>query len=188
MVGLSLTITGGVAANNGTFTISGYVSPTQITFVNPLAEDGLNLVWTIPFSRKRVVTVWQIAACTQPVQLDVWADSDVERDDIMARLDTALNAGESALAGVYNPDPVGHGLLLALADGWTNSSADFYFDAPDLDDLPDSVGRSVYRATYRGDSNFMLTLSSTTARQQVIKFRAALDSYPTDDVTEVTED
>ena len=131
-----------------------------------------------------ISAVWQIAACTQPFQLDVWTRSDVERDDILARLDDILNAGESALTGVSNPDPVGHGVLLALGDGWTDSTADFTFDGADYEDLSDSVGSEIFRATIRGDAHFMLTVSSVTARQRVIQFKLALsatDTYPEPD-------
>ncbi len=131
-----------------------------------------------------ISTVWQIAACRQPFQLDVWTESDVERDDILAELDDALNAGESALTDVYNPDPVGHGLLLAIADGWEGSTADFTFEGADYEDLSDTVGRSVYRATIRGDAHFMLTVASVGARQRVLEFQLALsesDTYPEPD-------
>jgi hypothetical protein len=141
--------------------------PIPIRYLQPVSVPGAN---------DDVTAIWQVAACTQPLQLDIWTESDVERDDIIARLDECLNAGESALTDVYNPDPVGHGVLLALGDGWTTSSADFYFEAPDLEDLSDSVGRASYRATYRGDANFMLALTKTTASQKLINFKIALSA------------
>lgn len=121
-----------------------------------------------------VTTKWQIAACTQPIQLDVWALSDVGRDDIMARLDEFLNAGESALPDVYNADPVGHGVLLQMTGVWDTTVADFNFESPDQDDISSTVGQNIFRATYRGEAHFMLTVTSTTARQQVINFQANL--------------
>jgi hypothetical protein len=68
-------------------------------------------------------------------------------------------------------DPVGHGVLLVLADGWETSIADYTFDGPDYEDLSDTVGRSVYRATIRGDANFMLTVAAVSARQALIQFK-----------------
>src|SRR5689334_9544536 len=41
---------------------------------------------------------WQLGAVQQRVQLDVWAQSDVELDDLVARLDRSLNAGERGIA------------------------------------------------------------------------------------------
>ncbi len=124
-----------------------------------------------------VDVIWQVAACTQPLQLDVWAHSDFERDDILARLDTFLHYGEGSLAGVTNADPVGHSVLLALGDGWQayDTIADFYFSDPDIDDSSETVGRDIYRATYRGDANFMLAIQKTSVRQLQINLTMFLD-------------
>lgn len=115
---------------------------------------------------------WQIAACKQPFQLDIWTTSDVDRDDIMARLDQVIRAGATPLAGVYNPNPVGHGCLIAVQDGWQsyNTIADFSFDEVDTDTTSDTQLRDIYRATYTGDAFFMLTVSAVSARQLVIDF------------------
>ncbi len=117
--------------------------------------------------------VWQVSACKQPFQLDIWARSDLQRDDILARLDNFLHAGESTLAGVFNPDPVGHGVLLAVNDGWEacGTTADFLFDNVDLEDSPSAVGVGQYRATIRGNAYMMLTLTTLTARQKTITFK-----------------
>src|SRR6185369_1440099 len=53
-----------------------------------------------------VSAVWQLAACKQPFQMDVWATADVLRDDMMAQLDDALHSGESSLGGLFAPTPV----------------------------------------------------------------------------------
>lgn len=121
-------------------------------------------------------TVWQIAACTQPFQLDVWTESDVDLDDIIARLDVALNTGESSLAGVFNAMPVGYGNLIAVGDGWDayGTIADFSFGEPDTDPSGDAVERDLYRATYRGEAYFMLTVTTVTARQIAINFLTRL--------------
>jgi hypothetical protein len=134
-------------------------------------------------------TVWQVAACSQPFQLDVWAESDVELDDIVARLDEALHSGESSLASVFNPMLVGHGNLIAVGDGWDDfgTVADFNFEEPDTDDAGDTADRNIYRATYRGDAHFMLTVSTLTARQLVIKFLAQLSESDPDPTAEPEE-
>lgn len=119
----------------------------------------------------------QIAACYQPYQLDVWTTGHLQRDDLMARLDALLRAGETALTGVYNPDPLGHSVLVAVADGWEESSttADFTFEEPDIEDLPNSVEVADFRAIYRGGAHFVLTLPVVVARQKVGKISLLLD-------------
>lgn len=121
----------------------------------------------------QVDAVWQVAACTQPFQLDVWSTTDVGRDDILARLDDLLHADQSSLTSSFCPTPAGTGALIAIQDGWqeTGSTADFVFDAAELATTADAVGRSTYRATFRGEANFMLTVTSTTARQVSINFQ-----------------
>jgi hypothetical protein len=127
--------------------------------------------------------VWSVCACVQPVQLDVWALSDFVRDDILARLDGFLHAGESALDGVFNPDPVGNTVLLTVNDGWEScgTTADFHFDSFNLEDNPSAAATAQYRATARGDAYFMLALTTLTARQKVIKFRLQLSETGTGD-------
>jgi hypothetical protein len=121
--------------------------------------------------------IYQVAHCYQPLQLDVWAVGHLERDDMMARLDQFLRAGSSSLTGVFNPDPVGSGCLVKVMDGWqeSNTTADFIFEDPDVDDEPSSIDRSQFRASYRGGAYFKLTIPAVTARQKVIKLSLLLD-------------
>lgn len=138
---------------------------------------------------KEVDIVWQIAACTQPFQLDVWALTDVERDDLIARLDEVLHSDASALGTDPFANPVGGGCLIALADGWeaTSTIADFVFDDPDTFDTSDTVGRSLYRASYRGNAHMMLTVTTRTARQVAINFLMRLsESDPAKAAPETT--
>ncbi len=119
--------------------------------------------------------VWQIAACSQQFQLDVWAHSDFERDSIMADLDIYLNYGERGLgAGNYD---VGNGLLLDLNNGWDDfdTKADFFFGEPDTMDTSEANHVKSFRGIYRGDSHFMLSIPSTTPRQILINFSMFLD-------------
>lgn len=140
------------------------------------------LLQAINSGPKQTNATWQIAACRQPFQLDVWADSDVARDDILARLDNFLHLDQSVLD--RNATPAGNGVLLAVADGWDSCGtiADFEFEEPDTDDSSDSSGRAIYRATFRGNAYFMLTVTSLTARQIVINFALAISE--TDPVTD----
>lgn len=129
-----------------------------------------------PTGSTKSTVVWQLAMCIQPVQLDVWARSDLARDDILAQLDRLLHAGESALVGAFNPDPVGHSVLLAVQDGWDScgTTVDFDFDGPELQDTASAIGSRQYRATLVGDAHFALSLTTLTARQKVITFAARM--------------
>ncbi len=118
--------------------------------------------------------VWQVAACTQPFQLDVWATKDIDRDDILARLDHWLHQDQASLSSSFVATPAGIGNLIAVGDGWEDTVADFEFEEPDLLETADAVNRSLYRASFRGNAHFMLTVTSLTARQKAINFRLRL--------------
>lgn len=126
-------------------------------------------------------TTWQVAECTQPFQLDVWATSFLDRDDIVARLDSALRAGLNPIPWVTSADPVANGFFVALEDGWEESqtTAKFSFLNPDYEDSPDSVARSQFRATYRGTAWMKLTVPATVARQKHIHLVSYLNGEPT---------
>lgn len=137
---------------------------------------------------KQTTAIWQLAACTQPFQLDVWALNDIARDDILARLDAALHKGSGSLTGAVMPMPVGNGNLIKLADGWDacGSIADFVFEDPDTETTSDTAGRSLYRATFRGNAYFMLTVTTVTARQVAINFKLRLSETDTPEDFSVT--
>ncbi len=115
-------------------------------------------------------TVWQVATCTQPFQLDVWTTKDVDRDDILARLDIWLHQDQASLTSSFSATPAGIGNLIRVADGWEDTVADFDFEAPELEMTSDTVNRSLYRATFRGSAFLMLTVTTLTARQKAINF------------------
>lgn len=128
-----------------------------------------------PSGATNAVVQFQVAACYQPVQLDVWTTNYAVRDDIMARLDIFLRADASALVGAYNAPPVGNGVLVAVADGWLNTIADFVFQSADTDETGDAVQASQFRATYAGGAHVKLTVTKTTARQKLIQFQLRLN-------------
>lgn len=143
------------------------------------------LLSNTPQGTNQTVSVWQVAECTQPFQLDVWAQSFSDRDDIIARLDGALRSGLNPLPAVVFKDPVANGFFVNVADGWEamQTTAYFSFDAPDVDDTPESITRRQFRATYRGDAYMKLALTATTPRQTQIILSAYLDGRnhpPTD--------
>jgi hypothetical protein len=116
-------------------------------------------------------------ACTQPLQLDVWAHTDTERDDLLARLEPALNASKAksmpslALVGT---DPVEQGIALLLSDGW-EGFVSYWFDEPQLTDTPDAVQRSEYRATYHGSAAMQLTIDAESPRLARLRLQQRLD-------------
>jgi hypothetical protein len=120
--------------------------------------------------------VWQIAECTQPFQLDVWATSWDERDDLMASLDEHLRSGAGPM-GLTFYDPVESGFWVPLQDGWEDSetTARFSFSSPDIEDSPESVGRRQYRATYRGVAWMSLALPAVTYRLKTFHLQAFLN-------------
>lgn len=131
----------------------------------------------------------------QALQLDVFTQYDVDRDDIMAQLDTALNVSDGVTLGTPNSEPVRNGLCLQLGDGWTGI-ADFLFEGPSAVDDADSEQQTDYRATYRGYVDMMLTVTTATpvARMKTIRLRQRAHESPTPpstlptDVATVTED
>jgi len=124
----------------------------------------------------QATSTWQFLWCEQDIQLDVWALTDVDRDDLIAQLDTLLNVGQAQVS--TNANPVAEGVVLTLADGWTaNGStayADFMFEGPDIQDDPTSVLESSFRGTIRGTASMILTASATTPRQAQIVFEQML--------------
>lgn len=128
----------------------------------------------------QVTAQWMIAACTQPVQMDIWTVSDPARDDLVAQLDTILHSDNSTFVS----SGVGFGTPIAVANGWEvfGTIADFNFDQPEYEMSSDDMSRSLFRAIYRGEAYFMLALSKTTARQTVINFQQRIsESFDTMD-------
>lgn len=126
-----------------------------------LATANVDVEVSLPV--KKVDATWNFGFITQPVQLDVWARSDVELDDIIARLDASLNKGAVGLA-VANQDPFAAGLLLNLADGWAPGIVDFLFEEPVILQSPQSVGEGEWRATYRGRATAQMTQTARSVR------------------------
>lgn len=99
---------------------------------------------------------FRLGSFVQPIQLDVWAGYDVDRDSIIAQLDVALSASMNVtLAGQpgINDDPVRDGIVVPLlSDDCFTGNIDYWFDEPDISDAAASVQRSEYRATYFGEA------------------------------------
>jgi len=147
----------------------------SVLLAGPRIDEELD---PIPIARRdlsstRAEYTWRTRLCKQPMQLDVWAKSDAARDDLIARLDRALNASERESIGVPRADPVRNGVLLRLGDDW-NGFADFLFDAPNPFDTPDAAQRCEYRATYRGHAWMDLTMRAESPRLVAATLRQRL--------------
>ena len=140
---------------------------------------------------KKVDAVWGFGEVTQPIQLDVWAQSDVELDDILARLDGSLNKGARGL-GVANVDLFSAGILLPLAGDWAPGTVNFSFEEPSILQTPSSVGEGEWRATIRGAAQAQLVQTARSARiarillQQRLYERDPVDTTDPPDVTIIT--
>lgn len=113
---------------------------------------------------------YQLGGIEQPMQIDVWATSDAERDDILAQLDTVLYAGIDQTLGLPG-DPIRDGLLLPLLDGYEGNNCDYWFDEPEIDDTPGAVQRSEFRAIFFGEARMSLIVTPnelTPIIQQVV--------------------
>lgn len=118
-----------------------------------------------------VSTSWVVYNVRQPMQLDVWATSDASRDDIIAQLDNVMNVGQSALVNPISlPDPTGEGTTLNIGNGW-NGTADYIFDSPGRLDTADSVQRSEYRASAKGEAHMALSITAVSSRMNQIIFK-----------------
>lgn len=136
-----------------------------LALVNVDTEGGEDVV--------KVDATWNFGFITQPVQLDVWTQSDVELDDVISRLDAALNAGERGL-GVANVDPFRAGLLLKLGCEWVPGYVDFLFEAPVVLQGPTSVGEGEWRATYRGRATAQMVQTARSPRLARILLEARI--------------
>lgn len=137
--------------------------PRSVEWLQPevLASANIDLEGGAPV--KKADVTWALAVFEQPLQLDVWARSEPEVKDILARLDASLNKGERGL-GIANSDPFRAGLLRPLGDGWGPGIVDFLFESPDVMQSPDSQGRGEFRAMYRGRASGQLTQSGRSPR------------------------
>lgn len=124
------------------------------------------------------IYTYAIASCRQNMQLDIWATSDLERDDILARMDVAMHAGIGQTIPGSNGDPVATGLLLQLdpsQDGGWGGYVDYWFDAFQTASSPWQIREVEYRATSKGWAEFLLTVTTppgmTIGRMTAIELR-----------------
>lgn len=135
-------------------------------------ESATPIPATSPQAYALLLSIGQVM---QPLQLDVWATSDLDRDQTIDALDTALNVGWNVTLGpvgttgigwavTADDDPVRDGCVLALSpnDGYAGL-AEFAFDEPELSDDPESNSALQYRAFYTGSARGSFSRLSTGA-------------------------
>jgi hypothetical protein len=115
-----------------------------------------------PYDTDRVKYTLRSGSYMQPVQLDVWTSTEVDRDDLISELDALLNASLSDSLGIGPPEDLGRdGLLLALRveDGYQDF-VEFWFDEVSLEDLAAATMTADFRATYTGTArgSFLTTV------------------------------
>lgn len=116
---------------------------------------------------------WSVKAITQPLQLDVWAVTDAERNMISDALDRFLNMGPLYTLG--SGDITRDGLLLRLdANSGHEGFVDYTFDGPRPIDGESTAMESQFRSLIRGEADAELTFTATTAKQVRLKLQLAL--------------
>jgi hypothetical protein len=116
-------------------------------------------------------------ACRQPIQLDVWSNYNVQRDEVLALLDDYLNRGERFTLGIPNGCPTRDGVLLPLdaASGHTGF-ADFTFDGPKTLDTSTGARVREYRSAISGFIDVDLTVQALTPILARVLIKMALSS------------
>jgi hypothetical protein len=113
-----------------------------------------------------------LAVYSQPAQLDVWATSFAACDDLLDRLDDALNAGVGATLGTVNADPFRDGTLVALDPASGHEGfADYLFDGQGDDQTPAQSGRDEWRATYSGTCIVNYTRTVVLPRMKFVRLK-----------------
>ncbi len=157
------------AAHPGTVTVlcAGDAQLQIVTTTQPVSSAEL----PTPDPTKKVYR-WKVAEVTQPLQIDCWSKYDVDRDDLRARIESALQAGDQTEDW---PTPPGLDLALLPGDGW-EGTADYAFQAFGNPDNPSSAQQSEWRATARGEAHVALYIDAVSARMAHLTLRQKLNS------------
>jgi hypothetical protein len=129
-----------------------------------MEKSEIRHVGMVPIDATTGLYEWKVAYCSQGLQLDLWAQSAAERSQMINELNDTLHKGELFTLGAG--DPVRDGVLLQMCmqhDGF-DGFVDYTFDGARLDDTPDRVRVSEYRATINGDASFVLTVKASSPR------------------------
>lgn len=118
---------------------------------------------------------YRVKACTQPIQLDIWAQTMPEADEIASVLEDSLHRGPKYTLG----DPLGElvrdGPLLKFADDDPRyyGFVDFTFDGPSRDSS--LVREREGRIMMSGSADGILTVDAESPKLALVKLQMALD-------------
>ena len=121
---------------------------------------------------------WKVAEIIQPFQVDIWANYDVVRDDLVKRLQDAIHVGTLPY------QPVANSPTLQLSDGWVGA-VDFIVDQGTNNDLPNAAEVCEWRATYSGEARVVLYVDAISPKQaQIILKQTLSGATRTDDIAD----
>jgi hypothetical protein len=140
-----------------------------------------NVVRAKPISSSEKVRMgWRMKACRQPLQLDLWATTSVELQELMAEVDVALHQGPGVTLGLTNADPVRDGVLLALnPDTGHEGFTDVFFEGPSIVNDGAEQQQRECRAMYRGALDVDLVVEAISPTMARIKLRETIDGITT---------
>jgi len=161
--------------------------PRAITIICAgAAEDeqvNLDDVDMVPVDDTTGLYTWRFADRDQPIQLDIWSQSQAERDQMLAELEDVLHKGPLFTLGAGNP--VRDGILLefnAQLDGF-EGHVDFDLDPPDITDSPNPVRINEWRATIDSEAHMVATVTAQSPRLLRIALSMLLnDALPRDEI------
>lgn len=155
--------------------------PRQIEWL----QTEIALTAPVDGDATKIDVTWNFGFIEQAIQLDVWAPTDLELDDLIARVDQAVNQGARGL-GIANVDSFAAGLQLPLGDGWAPGVVSFEFENASTSVNPSSVGESEWRATYRGVLNAQMVQTARTAKLARVLLKSRINDVEPPDVTTIT--
>jgi len=140
-----------------------------------IGQDTWKMV-PIAGSPSMALYYWNGRACRQPLQIDVWARRQSDRDKLVQRDEEELNRGTRFTLNDPHGDPIRDGVLLKLdpAEGH-EGFADFTFEGSDLTDTSGHDARERdYRGMIAGHVDVNLSLKAESPRMLTVRLRAAL--------------
>jgi hypothetical protein len=121
---------------------------------------------------------WRVAACSQLVQLDVWATYDVALDEMLADLDQAFRQGTSVTLGLTNGMPFREGVLLAMGDDWQGFVDCTLEGGPNVHHSNEAHVTNEHRATLRCRLDMDLTLQAQSPKLLRVLLEQTLGGSP----------
>lgn len=120
---------------------------------------------TQPDTDPNPVYTYAIAELEQNIQIDLWAQTDADRDDMCAQLHDAIHQGYAQTLGpaYINDEPFRNGILLPCEDGITFIDFEFSGSAT-RENTNEAPVRREYRATLYGSARFVHTQQASIPR------------------------